>query len=129
MIRWEAALVAVLGGIVGVALGVVFGWAAVGALGSRFDLNATIPIGQLLAYLVVAGVAGLLAGVLPAPPGRPDRRPRRHRDRVSRTSDGTRRGIRRRRAWRWWCGCSLRRDPTAARPRPDDPVCDGVGSR
>lgn len=66
MIRWEAAPVAVVGGIVGVALGVVFGWAAVGALGSRFDLNATIPIGRLLAYLMVAGVAGLLAGVLPA---------------------------------------------------------------
>lgn len=67
MVRWEALLVAVLGGVVGVALGVVFGWAAVGALGdSRASMAVTIPGGQLLAYLAVAGVAGLLAGVLPA---------------------------------------------------------------
>jgi putative ABC transport system permease protein len=61
MIRWEAALVAVLGGIVGVALGVMFGWAAVGALGDRFNLTMAIPGGRLLVYLVVAGAAGLLA--------------------------------------------------------------------
>ena len=66
MVRWEAALVAVLGGVVGIALGVAFGWAAVGALGSRFNLALSLPGGRLLAYLAVAGVAGLLAGVLPA---------------------------------------------------------------
>ncbi len=66
MIRWEALLVAVLGGIVGLTLGVVFGAAAVGALGGRYSITTTVPGGRLLAYLVVAGVAGLLAGVLPA---------------------------------------------------------------
>ena len=66
MVRWEALLVAVLGGVVGIALGVVFGWAAVSALGSRASMDVTIPGGQLLVFLAVAAVAGLLAGVLPA---------------------------------------------------------------
>ena len=66
MIRWEAQLVAVLGGIAGVALGVVFGWAAVGALAARYDLAVAIPAGRLVAFFAGAGVAGLLAGVPPA---------------------------------------------------------------
>jgi putative ABC transport system permease protein len=67
MVQREAPLVAVLGVAVGVALGVVFGWAAVGALGdSRASMTVTIPGGQLVVYLTVAAIAGLLAGVLPA---------------------------------------------------------------
>jgi putative ABC transport system permease protein len=66
MVRWEALLVAVLGGVVCVTLGVVFGWAAVGALGSRASMTLTIPTAQLAVFIGVAAVAGLLAGVLPA---------------------------------------------------------------
>ena len=66
MVRWEALLVAVLGGVVGVTLGVVFGWAAVGALGSRASMTLTIPTAQLAVFIGVAAVAGLLAGALPA---------------------------------------------------------------
>lgn len=66
MVRWEALLVAVLGGVIGVTLGVVFGWAAVGALGSRASMTVAVPTLQLVAYLAVAATAGLLAGVLPA---------------------------------------------------------------
>ena len=58
MIRSEALLVAVVGGIAGIALGVIFGWAAVGALGNRYVLVLTVPAARLLAYVAIAGVAG-----------------------------------------------------------------------
>jgi putative ABC transport system permease protein len=66
MIRSEALIVACLGAALGVAVAVLFGWALVGAM---YDLGVTrrvFPVGQLLALLGAATLAGLVAGVLPA---------------------------------------------------------------
>ena len=66
MVRWEAVIVAVFGGLLGVAVGVVFGIAAVGALPSSVVSGVSIPVGQLVIFVIVAAVAGLVAAVAPA---------------------------------------------------------------
>jgi putative ABC transport system permease protein len=65
MIRWEAVIIAVLGAILGMLVGVFFGWAMVRALASKGFGELTVPAGQLVAYVVLAGVAGVLAAILP----------------------------------------------------------------
>jgi putative ABC transport system permease protein len=66
MIRWESVIIAVLGAVLGVAIGVLFGWAMQQALASQGITKLTIPPVQLLVYVVLAGLAGVLAAVLPA---------------------------------------------------------------
>lgn len=66
MIRWEAVVVAVFGALLGVLLGVALGWAVVTALGDEGLGAVAIPGGQLLVYLLLAGVAGVLAAAAPA---------------------------------------------------------------
>ena len=66
MIRWESVITAVLGAVLGVAIGVLFGWAMQQALASQGITELTIPPVQLLIYVVLAGLAGVLAAVLPA---------------------------------------------------------------
>ena len=64
MVRWESVIVALIGGLLGTVLGVVFGvWLA----DSIPDLTAvSIPWINLLVFLVLAGVAGVLAAIAPA---------------------------------------------------------------
>jgi putative ABC transport system permease protein len=66
MIKWEAAIVALLGGLLGIVLGVLFGLAAVAAVPKSFIKSTSIPVGQLLIYIVFAGLAGLVAAWFPA---------------------------------------------------------------
>ncbi len=66
MIRWESVIMAVLGALLGVAIGVFFGWAMTRALADQGIREFSVPAGQLLVYVVLAGVAGVLAAVLPA---------------------------------------------------------------
>jgi putative ABC transport system permease protein len=66
MIRWEAVIIAVLGAILGMAVGVFFGWAMVRALASQGFGEFSVPPGQLVAYVLLAGIAGVLAAILPA---------------------------------------------------------------
>ncbi|OOC55734.1 MULTISPECIES: ABC transporter permease [Nocardiopsis] len=64
MLATEAVIVSGIGAVVGVALGVVFG-----ALAGRTMMEGTLfalPAGEIAAFLVGAGLVGLLAGVLPA---------------------------------------------------------------
>ncbi|GIJ56015.1 ABC transporter permease [Virgisporangium aurantiacum] len=64
MLRWEAAIMAATGAVVGLALGTLVGWAATRAL----DLSAThVPIGPLAAC---AGAAVLAAMLTAGPPAR-----------------------------------------------------------
>src|SRR6266542_2900403 len=65
MIRWEAVIIAVLGAVLGLLVGVFFGWAMVRALASQGFGEFTVPAGQLVAYVVLAGLAGVLAALLP----------------------------------------------------------------
>jgi putative ABC transport system permease protein len=65
MIRWEAVIISVLGAILGMLVGVFFGWTMVRALASEGFGEFTVPAGQLVAYVLLAAVAGVLAAILP----------------------------------------------------------------
>lgn len=66
MIRSEASIVALLGATLGLALGLVFGVVFVSAAEEIGVTALAVPWDQLVIGLVLATVAGLLAGVLPA---------------------------------------------------------------
>jgi putative ABC transport system permease protein len=66
MIRSEAVIIAVLGGILGAAIGVLFGWAMQGALASLGIDRLRVPIVSIAFYLVAAGLAGVIAAIWPA---------------------------------------------------------------
>jgi len=66
MVRVESVLVAVFGGLLGLAVGVVFGVALQRALVSQGVTELSFPIPQLAGYLLLAAVAGVLAAWLPA---------------------------------------------------------------
>jgi putative ABC transport system permease protein len=65
MIRWEAVIISVLGAVLGMAVGVFFGWTMVRALASQGFGEFSVPGGQLVAYVLLAAVAGVLAAILP----------------------------------------------------------------
>jgi putative ABC transport system permease protein len=65
MIRWEAVIIAVLGAVLGLAVGVFFGWTMVQALTSEGITEFVLPGGQLVGFVLAAAVAGILAAVLP----------------------------------------------------------------
>jgi putative ABC transport system permease protein len=66
MVRVESVLVSVFGGLLGLVVGVVFGVALQRALVDQGVTELSFPVGQLAGYLVLAGVAGVLAAWLPA---------------------------------------------------------------
>ncbi|MEX0659719.1 MAG: FtsX-like permease family protein [Egibacteraceae bacterium] len=66
MVRWESMLIAVLGVVLGLVVGAFFGWLLVQALADDFALRFVFPAGQLLVAVVLAALAGVVAGVLPA---------------------------------------------------------------
>ncbi|MEO5680882.1 MAG: FtsX-like permease family protein [Acidimicrobiales bacterium] len=66
MVRTESVIVAVLGGFVGLAVGVALGAAFVRSLADDGIDKLGLPVGQLLAALVFAGLAGVLAALYPA---------------------------------------------------------------
>ncbi len=62
MVRAESIIVAVFGALLGVAVGVLFGWAMVRAMLTEL----AIPVGQLALYVVLAAALGIVAAVWPA---------------------------------------------------------------
>lgn len=60
----EALVLGVVGALVGVALGTVFGWAVVSTQASNVPLE--VPVGQVLLLVAGSGVAGVIAAVLPS---------------------------------------------------------------
>lgn len=65
MVRYESVITSGIGGVIGIILGVVLAW--VFSLGLRDEgIVFRIPWTQLVIFLVVAVVAGVLAAVLPA---------------------------------------------------------------
>jgi putative ABC transport system permease protein len=66
MIRGESVIIAVMGAVLGLAVGVLFGFAVVNALADEGIGAVVIPYGQLLFYVFLAGVAGVIAAVFPA---------------------------------------------------------------
>jgi putative ABC transport system permease protein len=66
MIRWESVLIALIGGLLGLTVGVFFGWALVRALADEGVTDFAAPAGQLALFLVTAGLVGVVAAVWPA---------------------------------------------------------------
>ncbi|WP_248960496.1 ABC transporter permease [Sphaerisporangium perillae] len=64
MLSVEALILGLIGAIVGVALGVTFGWAATQTLVE--DILFRVPFTQVLLFVVLSGAAGVLAAALPA---------------------------------------------------------------
>ncbi|MEO3809735.1 FtsX-like permease family protein [Sphaerisporangium sp. B11E5] len=64
MLSLEALVLGLIGAFVGVTLGIVFGWAATTSLveGTLFR----VPLPQVLSFIALSGLAGVLAAVLPA---------------------------------------------------------------
>ena len=65
-IYWEALIVAVFGGLLGVTVGTVFGVATTLALPDSFVQVVAVPWLDLAVFVVISAVAGLLAAILPA---------------------------------------------------------------
>lgn len=66
MIRWESVTIAVIGALLGIALGLLFGWLIVRSLEEEGITAFAIPTGSLVIYVLLAAVAGLLAAIFPA---------------------------------------------------------------
>ncbi len=66
MIRYEASIVSMLGALLGVALGIFFGWAIVRALASEGFGILVIPGWTLALAVVVTGLLGVLFAIWPA---------------------------------------------------------------
>ena len=82
-VRWESVVIALLGTSVGLAIGLIFGWALVESLEAEGINTLAVPGGQLATVVVGAGLAGVAAarsrpagppGSTPSPPS--DRPPR-----------------------------------------------------
>jgi putative ABC transport system permease protein len=64
-VRWESVIIALFGTLLGLAIGLFFGWALVQALRDLGFGRLTVPVGQLAVVVVVAALAGVLAAWLP----------------------------------------------------------------
>ena len=60
------ALVAVFGAVLGVSVGLLFGWAVVQAMPASFASAVAIPVQPIAVLVVVAALAGVVAALLPA---------------------------------------------------------------
>jgi len=65
-IRWEAVIVSVFGAVLGVAMGLLLGWAAVVAIPDSFISKVSIPWTQVVVYVVVGAIIGVIAAYFPA---------------------------------------------------------------
>ena len=65
-VRWEAILTSVFGTLLGLGIGLFFGWAIVEALKDEGLKAFVIPWGQLLIIVMIAALAGVAAAILPA---------------------------------------------------------------
>ncbi|MFH7336646.1 ABC transporter permease [Streptomyces sp. KHY 26] len=67
MVRLESLVISLFGGVLGIGLGVFFGWAAGELLGTKMPTYALVlPWGRLALFLLLAGVVGVLAALWPA---------------------------------------------------------------
>ena len=66
MVRWESVIIAMFGTLLGIGVGIGFGAALVRAASSQGITQLTVPASQLVVYVVLAIVFGLLAAIPPA---------------------------------------------------------------
>jgi putative ABC transport system permease protein len=65
VIRWESVIIALQGTLLGLGIGVFFGWALVSALHSEGITQFSLPVTSLVVIVLAACVAGMLAAVMP----------------------------------------------------------------
>jgi putative ABC transport system permease protein len=65
IIRYESVITAVIGGLLGTAIGVLFAWLSTFAL-EDLGVGFSLPVGQLAVLLAVAVVVGVVGAVVPA---------------------------------------------------------------
>jgi putative ABC transport system permease protein len=66
MVRGESVVVALIGGVVGTAVGLVWGWVFTAALESQGITEVRIPVAQLAIFIALSMLAGVVAAVYPA---------------------------------------------------------------
>jgi putative ABC transport system permease protein len=66
MVRYESVIISVLGALTGIVVGIGFGLALVHALANQGVNVVKVPGLQMIVYVVLAGVAGVLAAIGPA---------------------------------------------------------------
>lgn len=66
LIRWESVLIAVFGTAGGVVLGTFLGWAVVKASATASLAVFSVPVTQLVIFLIAGAAAGVAAGLRPA---------------------------------------------------------------
>jgi putative ABC transport system permease protein len=65
IIRYESVITAIIGGLLGTALGIFFAWLLIQSL-SEFGFSLSIPVLQLLVLMVVAAIVGVVGAIAPA---------------------------------------------------------------
>jgi putative ABC transport system permease protein len=65
VVRYESVITAVIGGLLGIAIGLLFGYLMTAAL-ADLGLGFSVPVAQLAGFLVLAVVVGVIAAVVPA---------------------------------------------------------------
>ena len=65
-VRWESVIIALLGTLLGLAIGLFFGWAVVQALKDEGFTEFAPPGAQLLLVVIIGGIAGVVAAIGPA---------------------------------------------------------------
>ncbi|MFF2846645.1 ABC transporter permease [Streptomyces sp. NPDC058001] len=67
MVRLESLVISLFGGVLGLGLGVFFGWAAGELIGARMaTYSLVLPWGRMALFLLLAGMVGILAALWPA---------------------------------------------------------------
>jgi putative ABC transport system permease protein len=66
MVRWESAVISLIGAVSGAALGIGIGLALSQVLKDEGIKSISIPVGQVAVYVALAAIAGVLAAVGPA---------------------------------------------------------------
>ena len=64
-VRYESVITSIIGAIMGIVVGVVFAWVVTTRFAGQ-GITFSIPGGQLVVFLVVAMVVGVIAAILPA---------------------------------------------------------------
>ena len=65
-IRWESVIIALPGPVLGLVIGLFFGWALVVAMRDEGIGVLSIPYVSLIVIVVIAAIAGIVAAILPA---------------------------------------------------------------
>jgi len=66
MIRTEASIISIFGSLLGVVIGIFYGWAILRALESQGFTTFVVPVGSLVGWVIATGVLGIVFAFLPA---------------------------------------------------------------